>query len=202
MTSDRVRAGIVAGVALVAAAFAGVRAADLPSAPLRASPFDLNEAEHRAAETFEARVKDYVALHRKLDASLPKLPARATPEQVAANRRAFGERLLAARAQAARGDFFTPDMESLAKRTLAAVLSGAEAESLRAAIRDDNPGVPHLEVNDGYPDARPVSTMPPQVLKALPKLDRNLEYRFIGERLILMDTHARIVVDFTGDILP
>jgi hypothetical protein len=44
--------------------------------------------------------------------------------------------------------------------------------------------------------------MPPQVLKALPKLEEDLEYRFIGERLVLMDAHAHIIVDFTDDVLP
>jgi hypothetical protein len=29
-----------------------------------------------------------------------------------------------------------------------------------------------------------------------------MEYRFIGKRLVLLDTHAHIVVDFTGDVLP
>jgi hypothetical protein len=40
------------------------------------------------------------------------------------------------------------------------------------------------------------------VLKALPKLEEDLEYRFIGERLVLMDAHAHIIVDFTDDVLP
>ena len=32
--------------------------------------------------------------------------------------------------------------------------------------------------------------MPPQVLAALPKLPEDIEYRFIGDRLILLDVHA------------
>ena len=66
---------------------------------------------------------------------------------------------------------------------------------------DENPGVPTLRVNDRYPDAIPLSTMPPQVLKALPPLEEDLEYRFVGERLVLMDAHAHIIVDFTDDVL-
>ena len=61
--------------------------------------------------------------------------------------------------------------------------------------------MPTLRVNDRYPDAIPLSTMPPQVLKALPKLEEDLEYRFVGERLVLMDAHAHIIVDFTDDVL-
>jgi hypothetical protein len=44
--------------------------------------------------------------------------------------------------------------------------------------------------------------MPPQVLAALPRLPEDLEYRFIGSRLILLDVHAQIVVDFIEDALP
>jgi len=41
-----------------------------------------------------------------------------------------------------------------------------------------------------------MSTMPPDVLAALPKLPENLEYRFVGNRLILLDVEAHLVVDF------
>jgi hypothetical protein len=44
--------------------------------------------------------------------------------------------------------------------------------------------------------------MPPQVLEPLPKLDEEMEYRFLGQRLVLLDTHAHIVVDYTEDVLP
>jgi hypothetical protein len=64
------------------------------------------------------------------------------------------------------------------------------------------PALPNLNVNDRYPDSVPLSTMPPQVLESLPKLDEDIEYRFIGERLVLMDAHAHIVIDFTDDVLP
>jgi hypothetical protein len=43
--------------------------------------------------------------------------------------------------------------------------------------------------------------MPPQVLAALPKLPQELEYRFVGARLILLDTHADIILDFVEGVL-
>jgi hypothetical protein len=93
-------------------------------------------------------------------------------------------------------------MQALVKRILGSVLGGADGKTIKASIMDENPGVPNLSVNDRYPDAIPLSTMPPQVLKALPKLEEELEYRFVGERLVLMDAHAHIIVDFTDDVLP
>jgi hypothetical protein len=48
----------------------------------------------------------------------------------------------------------------------------------------------------------PLSSVPPQVLQTLPKLTEDMEYRFIGDRLILLDTHAHVVADFIEDALP
>jgi hypothetical protein len=56
-----------------------------------------------------------------------------------------------------------------------------------------------MKVNSRYPDEIPVSTIPPQLLEGLPKLPEEMEYRFVGNDLILMDTHAHIIADFVPD---
>jgi hypothetical protein len=40
------------------------------------------------------------------------------------------------------------------------------------------------------------------VLAALPKLPEEVEYRFVGDRLILLDAHGHIIVDYIEDALP
>ncbi len=189
--SHTIRFQFAAGSVFVALAFAGVHAGQAPAA-----------ADNQVAEDFEARVRIYRALEQKLEATLPKLPRRATPQQVDENQRALGALIKNARAGATRGEIFTPEIQALVKRTLADVLGGADGRNMRASIMDENPGMPNLGVNDRYPDSFPLSTMPPQVLKALPKLEEELEYRFIGERLVLMDARAHIIVDFTDNVLP
>ncbi len=67
---------------------------------------------------------------------------------------------------------------------------------------DENPGRLRITVNSRYPDAVPLSTVPPQLLAGLPQLPDDLEYRFIGRRLILMDVHAHIIADFIDNALP
>jgi hypothetical protein len=70
---------------------------------------------------------------------------------------------------------------------------------------DENPVSPaslKLAVNSRYPDVVPLTTIPPQVLQTLPELTEDLEYRFVGDWLILLDTHAHIVSDFIEDALP
>jgi hypothetical protein len=73
---------------------------------------------------------------------------------------------------------------------------------LKSSIMDENPVGLTVAVNRRYPDTVPLSTVPPQVLQTLPKLSEDMEYRFIGERLILLDTHAHVVADFIDDALP
>ena len=67
---------------------------------------------------------------------------------------------------------------------------------------DENPVSVKLAVNGRYPDEVPLSTVPPQVLAVLPKLPEELEYRFIGPRLILLDVHAHTVSDYIETVLP
>ncbi len=198
--ANRIR--ILGGAVVAALALGGVYAGDAPSNPMHPSDIVLSASEQLAAEDFESRVRNYRTLQKELEATLPKLPKRATPEQVDENQRALGALIKTARAGAKRGELLTPDMQALVKRILAVVLGGANGKIIKASIMDENPGVPTLSVNDRYPDAIPLSTMPPQVLKALPKLEEELEYRFVGERLVLMDARAHIIVDFTDDVLP
>jgi hypothetical protein len=82
------------------------------------------------------------------------------------------------------------------------VFSGKEGRELKGTILDENPGNVGLRVNARYPDEIPLSTVPPQVLSSLPKLPEELDYRFIGERLILLDVHAHTIADYMDNAFP
>ena len=107
-----------------------------------------------------------------------------------------------ARATAKAGDIFTPDTRPVFRRLLTPSLKGAEGKENKAAIRDDNPGTMTVKINMPYPKAEPLSTMPPDVLKALPVLPKDLEYRFVGKHLILYDARAGLVVDYIPNAIP
>jgi hypothetical protein len=156
----------------------------------------------KALAGFLERVNQYVALHQKLEDSLPHLSKESSPQQIDTHQRALGQLIQEARKTAKPGDIFTPESQTAIKRLLARVLGGADGEALKASIMDENPGLPHLEVNGRYPDTVPLSTIPPQVLQGLPKLPEEMEFRFIGNALILMDVHAHIIVDFIPNAFP
>lgn len=162
----------------------------------------LSEADAAALATMNDRLRDYVEFHKKLEAKLPALPTEATPKQIDDNQRQFETMMRAERANAKPGDLFTPEAQPVIKRLLATVFGGPEGEQLKASIMDENPPGAKLAVNARYPDTVPISTMPPLVLQTLPKLTEDLEYRFLGDNIILLDTHAHVIADFIQDAMP
>jgi hypothetical protein len=165
----------------------------------------LTPTDAQALATMNDRLKEYVGLHVKLERSLPNLPTEATAAQIDTHQRAFEKLMREARASAKPGDIFTVEARPVIKRLLASVFGGSDGPQLKASIMDENPVDPvalKLRVNGRYPDTVPLTTVPPQVLQTLPQLTEDLEYRFIGDWLILLDTHAHVIADFVDNALP
>ncbi len=181
----------IAAACVLAATAMGCRAGARPE------PGSQNEG----IEQFQARVKDYVALHEKLKASIPKYD-RGSPEEVESTQQGLARLIKGARRDAKQGDFFTPPIRELAKKAMSDVLSGPDGANIKGSIMDENPGLSAMVLNERFPSSVPLSTMPPEVLVRLPKLEGPMEYRFIGRRLILLDTEADIILDFTDDLFP
>jgi hypothetical protein len=159
-------------------------------------------ADAKALALLQARINEYVALHRKLEETLAKLPKEATPAQIDQHQRALSRLLQNARRNAKPGDIFVRESRAVIRRLLARVFGGPDGAALKASIRDEDPGTLPISVNGRYPDSVPVTTMPPQVLEGLPKLPDELEYRFLGNRLILLDAHAHMIADFVENAIP
>jgi hypothetical protein len=178
----------------------GAAQREAPQGPVIGTPRVNPDAQ--ALAVFMDNVKKYVALHKKLEAKLPKLPKDATPQQIDQSQRALGRLIQQARAGAKQGDIFEKRSRAVFRRLLLGVFGGPDGKQLIASIMDENVGPIKLEVNGRYPDTVPLSTMPPQVLESLPKLPEELQYRFIGRRLILFDEHAHLVADYIENALP
>jgi hypothetical protein len=159
-------------------------------------------ADAKSMAEFEKRVQEYVALHRKLEATLTSLPNEATPQQIDVHQRELGRLIQGARANAKPGDLFTPDMRRVVRRLLARVFRGPDGAQVKRSILDEYTGPARMQVNSRYPDTVPLSTVPAQVLQNLPTLPEDLEYRFVGDRLILLDSHAHIIADYVEKVFP
>jgi hypothetical protein len=139
---------------------------------------------------FSARVSAYAELRSQLTKGLPPLTVD-EPGQVQKAVRALAAKIRVARAGAKRGDIFTPAISRAFQKAL------LQTDDVTwAAIIDDNPGEFAKRINGSYPEDRPFSTVPPNLLAMLPKLPDDVEYHFLGRHLILLDTQASLIVDW------
>jgi len=56
-----------------------------------------------------------------------------------------------------------------------------------------------LRVNMTWPELVLFGFVPPQMLAALPRLPEELQYRILGNALVLWDHHPNLIVDFLPD---
>lgn len=160
------------------------------------------QAEAAAYAEFRKRVDAYVEMQKRVQGTVPQRPKDATPEVIDRHQRALAAAIQQERATAKAGDIFVPEAATAMKAVLARVFGGPDGKQLKASIMDENPGPVKVTVNGRYPDEVPLSTVPPQVLASLPKLPTTLEYRFVGDTLVLLDVQAHIVIDYIEDALP
>ncbi len=151
---------------------------------------------------FHKRVEAYVALHNKVDSSLQEPSADGRPEAVVEHQRAFAKLMQQERPNARAGDILTKPMRNVVRRLLAGVFRGPNGRDVKHSILDEYTGNFALGVNQAYPDNQPFSTVPLLILEGLPKLPDALVYRFVGQRLILLDPHGRLVVDIMEKAFP
>jgi len=143
------------------------------------------------AETFAARIAEYVNLRTKLEIGLPPQKTSENPAETAETRQALAARIRTARANAKQGDLLTPALSVQIQRSLRLQMDPHTWK----VIMDDNPGEFPSQVNDEYRVGQPLATMPPNVLRALPELAADIEYRFVERHLILLDTRANLILD-------
>ncbi len=174
-----------------------------PLAQVRAVPVAAAREVAPAMVEFVARVEAYYALRERLLAEAPPPAAKATPEELDIHQRALADRIVAARSDAQPGDIFVPEMQVVARNMMARVYSNpTQRAELKAAMDEENLTGIVVLVNTRYPADVPLATMPPDVLKILPALPKDCEYRFVGESLILLDTRAHLVVDVMSLAVP
>jgi hypothetical protein len=140
---------------------------------------------------FNTRVSAYVELRSELEKGLPAPAVTENPAEIRKVGRALAARIRAARVKAKQGDMLTP---AIGVEFRKALLREMNAHTWKV-IMDDNPGDFEAQINGAYPEGKPLSTMPPNILAVLPKLPHDIEYRFVGRHLILLDTRAGMILD-------
>jgi hypothetical protein len=147
---------------------------------------------------FKTRVNKYADLHEQLAKGAATQKETSDPAQINAAKAALAAKVQAARASAKHGDIFTPAIRPVFRRLLAPELKGEDGRDAKAVLRDDAPapGTVPFKVNAKYPEDQPLPSVPANLLLALPSLPAPLEYRIVGQHLLLLDTAADLVVDY------
>jgi hypothetical protein len=122
---------------------------------------------------------------------LPALTVTGAPAEIRSAQRALARRIRVARAEAKEGTIFTPAISAEFRKVLLLEMTADILE----AIMDDNPGEFSHQINATYPEGQPFSTVPSNILSALPRLPDDVQYRFLGRHLILLDIRANVILD-------
>lgn len=158
--------------------------------------------EARLIADFESRVQAYYDLRNKVDGGAARQTQTSEPEKLEQQKRALAANIQKARAGAKPGDIFTPAIQPFLKRLLKPATRGTDGAENKKAIKEDTPAPMVIKVNTPYPETQPLSTVPPDVLLQLPKLPKEMEYRFVQKHLILYDSRASLIVDVITNAIP
>lgn len=154
-----------------------------------------------ALSDFTKRVNEYVELHNRLASKVGELDETKSPAEIAAREKNLGEAIRMARMDAKQGDLITPEVAAIIKKLIQQERK-SRSPRVREQRKDAQEEVPAFkpQVNQVYPTTYPLATFPPTLLKVLPPLPKEVEYRLVAGHLILRDTEANIIVDFIPQV--
>jgi len=138
-------------------------------------------------------------LHKKEEAAVPDVKKGATPAEVMVFEKGLAERIKAARTTAKQGDVFKPDVVPILKKIFADYYQRRSGREIRLLFDE----VPNFkpQVNMTYPTSSPKANFPPRLSLTMPQLPDELEYRLVGDSLILRDSEANLIVDYIPNII-
>ena len=167
-------------------------------AAAQAQPLQRPEPARQLVAAFEDATRDYARMHRRLESQIGVIEFGTPVAEINRLINALAAAIRAERHDAAQGEFFTRALSSeLRTRINDALLEhGYTADDVRAAggVNGVDYGRVVLRVNDTFPWVL-ASAMFACVIEALPQLPPELQYRIVGDDLVLIDVHASLVVD-------
>jgi hypothetical protein len=150
---------------------------------------------------FLARVNQYDKLRNSVRGGISDAGKRATAEQIQEQQLMLAEKIQGARKDAKQGDVFTPDSQKAFRLAIDRAYAG-KAMKLERTLVQGEPVKLDLYINKPYPEKIPTTTVPPTLLQHFPKLPKKIEYRIVGNDLVLEDTESHLVIDIYPGALP
>lgn len=151
---------------------------------------------------FKVSIEEYVELHRRLRASLPPLEVSSEPHQIMKASTRLASVIREARRGARPGDVFNSVVAANFRARIHYALRDPERRKAIVHLlteveedEDERPPAGWAPVVNGTLDWFSTGATPHSILEALPELPDELQYRFVGLDLILLDMDANLIVD-------
>ena len=158
-------------------------------------------AQGAATLEFKKRVDAYMKIHNEAEGKVPALKKTDDPKEISDREKALGEMIMTLRANAQPGDIFAPDYQPYFIKIVQDDFKTRSAAD-RKALVSELPAKMKVDINTIYPTTMPLETFPPALLRKLPDLPPELEYRIVGRSLLLRDAKANLIVDILRDVVP
>lgn len=151
---------------------------------------------------FLDKVNEYDKLRNSLRGGIPAVGKKASAEEIHKHQQLLAAKIEETRSDAKKGDIFTPDSQKAFRHAIDSAHSGQRAKKIDRTIVQGEPLKLDLFVNKPYPEKIPATTVPPTLLQHFPKLPKKIEYRIVGDDLVLEDTESRLVIDIFQGAFP
>ena len=157
-------------------------------------------AQGAATLEFQKRIQAYLKIHNEAETKVPNLKKTDDPKEIADRENALGQMIMTLRAGAQPGEIFAPEYQPYFIKIVQDDFKTRSARD-RKAIIVELPKNMKVDINTVYPTTIPLATFPPVLLRKLPDLPPELEYRLVGRSLILRDVKANLIVDILRDVV-
>lgn len=164
-----------------------------------------NNSDASLVAAFTQNVQAYDKLRKDLAKESSPLKENSTPAEITNAEKSLAANVRVARATAKPGDIFTPATAEMFRRLIRPpMVTGPDAKENMAIVKEDapKPGAVPFKINGEYPKDVPQSTVPPDVLKALPPLPEELQFRIVGKHLILLCVRGNVIIDYMLNAIP
>jgi hypothetical protein len=158
-------------------------------------------AQGAATLEFHRRIEAYLKIHNEAEAKVPNLKKTDDPKEISDREKALGEMIMTLRAGAKPGDIFAPEYQPYFIKIVQDDFKTRSAAARKALINELPKNI-KVDINTVYPTTLPLETFPPILLRKLPDLPPELEYRIVARSLILRDVKANLIVDILRDVVP
>lgn len=158
-------------------------------------------AQGAATLEFQKKIQEYMKIHNEAEGKVPNLKRTDDPVEISAREKALGEMIMTLRPGAQPGEIFAKEYQPYFIKIVEEDFKKRSVADRKALVHELPKGA-KVSINTVYPTTLPLITFPATLLRALPDLPPELEYRIVGRHLLLRDVKANLIVDALYDVVP